>query len=547
MNLNNLPERDKFDPTLYKASHVTEAALSDPRSMKYEESNDLILAYQSFNESESALLTAGAALVHYVQNYSDIPFSDEDISKGVCVSGEIMVVAHMMGYDISTENGRNAAYKTMKAASKSIRAATITQANDKERSFKVYGPVDSVLYNPNHDGKIYFRFSPELSTALINNSKQFSVLNLILRNKAKNIGSHYAARLYEILNTYVWIMKQKNVERHDVYFDYVDLRCQLDLINSKNQQVANILASKEYADYKINDEVAYKRAMAIEELDEIIKKAIAEYKESDEYKNRDNVDKDEKKRIKDKLKHLNSNIICKYNDPRDFKKRVLEPTKDVFLSCYRQYGNLMEICFDYSIYKHRGKMIGVNFSIYTIKGYIAKMEESGHQISLSDISPSDFESLQLEDYKIEENRTRKETSIPEIKEKVHKVPKKEKWEDTADLFESYIKSIDMPSELSFSFKNIMDLAKRYDSDLLISKIPVLVDYHKNTSHVNNPTAFLTDAIKGDWSLPDRNAEPKNGKLSNSFNNFEAKQVYNMDEIEKMVLGQKYDSSKLFDK
>lgn len=384
----------------------------------------------------------------------------------------------------------------------------------------------------------------------LNNKSNFTLYSLILSNKVARIGKSSAVTLHEVLKTDYYKAEKSDTGKYNVYYDYIDFKCKLFLVNTNNDTVRSILENPRYAPAKIlrSDALAYERAEAIEHLDDATKKSIKEIRESDEYKRCMEYKKTQEYKkcmsiinkskestpeyeeayqkvrevisLEHKLQILNDSIICQYNDFRNFRRIILTPAQKAFITAIRDT-DLMDMMFEYKPYSYKGKVIGINFTIYTTEAYKRKEEEQGVQMSLFDYLGDDKESSMISPEIFDELGGAKKTPPdPMAKKKKKNVDINE----NIDRLEKYVDSLPEP-KIKFSAAELYSIAAQGTFEAIKEKY----DMMPKDGSVANPLGWMVSAIKNDYKTP----EATNKK--NKFNEFEQRADYNFDEIEKNLL------------
>lgn len=543
-------EIEVIPPSSIRSTRFTDESFEDANVMVYEKSNAFALSYYGMSRVEQSLLCAGLVSAYDV-NKRD-PYDQYAIEHGIQVYTPIRDVARLMGYNLNDRSF----YKTIKRAAGRLTNNGQIMIEDEDRTgFSVYNIITQVDYNYNKSGYVRYVFSPGASSQFLNNETNFTLYSLILRNKIENSGQNAAVRMYEILETDLFKVKsQKRPLRR--YYDYVDLRCKLYLINTNNETVKKIMSNKRYNPKEIetNNELAYERLMRIESLDTITRENIRNLKNSERYKKIVAYRKsDEFKEVKAKLKqlksgpeydslyqekilpveeleseiqNLNNLIVSQYPDWSDFKKRILVPAQKAFLEAYQET-DLMDMMFEYEPVYYKYKVIGVTFTIYTVDQYQQKEKEKGVQMSIFDYMSERKPEQSTNKIPMYEDGGANKTGIAPKPPK-----KKEKFEATLEKFEEYVKQLPDDKRIDFSAVDLLRLSKLADFDILKEKYNMMMEQ----GNAKNPVAWMTSAVKENW-MPSTNIN-KNKKEkpvgASVFNHF-MQRDYDFEELEKEIL------------
>ena len=533
-----------------RSTKFTSESFKDNSIMVYEKSNSFALAYYGISRSEQSLLCAGLVAAYNVNKLE--PYDEFAISHGIQVSVPIKHVARLMGYD--TDDPNKSFYKTIKAsAAKLTKNGSAMKENANRTSFSAYSLISQVDYNKDNDGRVKFIFSPGASEEFLDNKDNFTLYSLILTNKMDKYGKSNAVRLHEILRTDLFKAKTKPFRR---YYDIVDLKCKMYLIDTNNATVQKILENKRYSPKEIenNEELALERLKMMENLDSITReninklknseeyKKIVEYKKSDEYKKAKTKLKELKSgpeydklyqekimpviEMENRIQNLNEAIVSQYPDWFDFRKRVLAPAQKAFLETFRET-DLMDMMFEYEPVYYRSKVIGVTFTIYTVELYKKKELEQGVQMSLFDyLKARDNEQKKSIAVMYDETGgANKDGSKPK------KIKKLEKLEITVEAFDNYIKQSHEEKRIEFSAIEILKLSKLADSFTLIEKYNMMI----KQDNIKNPVAWMTTAVKENWKdSSDVKLSKKGSAAANQFNQF-MQTEYNFAELEKEIV------------
>lgn len=541
-------------PSSIRSTRFTDESFEDANVMVYEKSNSFSLSYYGMTRVEQNLLCAGLVSAYDVNKRE--PYDQYAIDQGIQVSVPIRDVARMMGYNLDDRSY----YKTIKRAADRLSNQKSIMIEDKfGTGFSVFNIIAQIDYNYNKTGHVKFSFSPGASKLFLNNDDNFTLYSLILRNKIENGGQNAAVRMYEMLETDLFKVKSQNKPLRR-YYDFVDLRCKLFLINTNNEMVQKILANKRYSTKELenNNELAYERLMRIEGLDSITRKNIQELKNSKRYKDTIEYKKSEEykaikaqlrklksgpeyealyqekilpvEQVETEMQNLNNSIVCQYSEWSDFKKRIIVPSQKAFLEAYHET-DLMNLMFEYSPVYYKHKVIGVIFTIYTVEQYQQKEKEKGVQMSIFDYMIDRNIEQSASRLSIYENNGANKTGI---KKKLPK--KKEKLNETMDRFEKYINTFPNETRVTFPAVDLLKLSKLADFSLLQEKYDLMI----KQGNAKNPIAWMTSALKEDWrEVKDNYSIPKaeslkNKNAANRFNQF-PQNNYDFEALEEELL------------
>lgn len=534
-----------------RSAKFTSESFTDRDVMVYEKNNAFALSYYGMSRIEQSLLCAGLVIA-YNENKKE-PFSKYAIEQGLQLSASIQDVAKIMGYEVG--EGNKSFYKTIKqAALRLSKNNTFLRENATQTGFSIYNLISQIDYNKDNDGCIKYVFSPGASENFLNNNDNFTPYSMILRNQVDTNGKNTAVRLLEVLKTDLYRAKKKPFQR---YYDYVDIRAKLDLIDVHNPVFIKILENKRYSLKNVLDdsELALERLKMVEDIDSITRENITRLKNSEEYKNiikyRKSAEfKALKTRLKElqgtpeyevlyrekmmpviemenKMQHLLHSIVVQYSDWSDFKKRVLIPAQKAFLQVYKD-ADLMDLMFEYKPVYYKSKVIGVIFTIYTVEDYKKKELENGVQISIFDyinekesVTSNSTATAALLETKTDSVNVISEQMKKEMKKKTtaKKIKKEENLETTVELFENYIKQYPSKERIELSALEIMKLSKLADFEVLRDKYSLMLQQ----TYVNSPIAWMTTAVKENYSSPVASSAVKKKKdgynSKDQFNQF----------------------------
>ena len=508
---------------LARTPHFTEADFENADLMKYEKANKLALGYYGMNRNSKKLMTAGLVLAWNVNKMEKI--SDEEKENGLWVSAPIPHVGKLMGYDVSSGEMKKSryVYQAINEAIDGALEAKVKIADEKTMSIDEFVIIDRIIYNPDETGRCYFHINGGTCKYVINNAGAFTVYSLILNNYLDKNGTSVAADLYEILKTQLF-KAEKNINGETtIYMDYIDLRARLALINVNDPRVDDMLRDKRFANYEKDDEVAYQRLLELERFDVDI----------------------------DKIHQGNKLKVSSYNKYKHFRERVLVPTQEAFMSCYRNYPDLMPFMFDFAPKKYRGKVIGVLFKIYTIEAFRKKLASEGEQMTLFEIPVLD--SGRDSRKEIEETYESAANTYKATNEEVEKIidsdqkrktdaarqtkstRKKEVRDPELEKKEPFMRTLNALNEYfsecgeDFDYQDMFSLAMAGTSDMVIEKHSLM---QKSNVRVTNKVGWLLKAMSEDWKEP--KAQKKKAENKGSFNAFKQND-YDFEELEKQLI------------
>lgn len=483
-----------------RSTRFTDESFTDYEVMKYEKSNEFALAYYNMSGNAQKLMVAGFTCVYNVNKI--IPFTEEEKMNGFWVAAPITHIAKLMGLNIDDKKNKSF-YRTVRNASCQVVRATVTKEDKKYQSFDTFSVINRILYNPLNDGRVYFHFAGGTSQYYLDNAGGFTVYSLILNNHAEKIGKNGVIRLIEVLKTNLYKAQRSPQGKVNVYYDYVDLRCKLSMIDTDDERVLRILNNKEYAMYENNEAVAYERVLAIEQLDKGLENVV------------------EGRTLKS----------TQYNEFKNFKRILLEPSQKTFLQCIKDCPELMDMMFEYTPRKYKDRVIGIFFTIYTVDAYKKKELEQGVQMSLFDILDSPSESSKISKDFLNVNVAEKVNG--DIEKRALEAQQRKKNKDnigvTLAKLEQYFKSKEtLKYELSIA--DLYTLAKKANDEVIIEKYELM----EQNDGVREPLKWLLAAIKHDYK-PEVETENSNKFVKkNGFNNFQ-QNSYDFDALEKDLL------------
>lgn len=488
-----------------KSTKFTDTSFTDYKVMRYEKANDFALAYYNMPGNAQKLMIAGLTCVYNVNKA--MPFTEEERANGFWCSAPIVHIGRLMGLNVEDKKNKSF-YRTIKNAATQVVKSTITREDKEMQSFDTFSVINRILYNPLNDGRVYFHFAGGTAQYYLNNVGDFTVYSLILNNHAEARGRNGVIRLIEVLKTNLYKAQRSSLGKVNVYYDYVDLRCKLSMINTDDERVMKIMNSKEYATYEYNETVAYNRILAIEQLDK-------------------------------GLEHVVDGRALKstqYNDFKNFKRILLDPSQRTFLQCIKDCPDLMDMMFEYTPRRYKDRVIGVFFTIYTVEAYKKKELEQGVQMSLFEIldTPSESNSMSSKDIKdIYETGDVERVNGDIAKKALGQVTKKKKSrgesiEETLAKMEQYFSGREKKYKLGVT--DYYTLAKKASADVIIEKYELM----EQNDGIREPLKWLLAAIKNDYKASDALAAKKNevpqNTYKNRFNHFPQNE-YDFDAIE----------------
>lgn len=542
---------DEYGQDLIRSTKFTDESFEDKNQMVYEKSNAFALSYYGISRNEQSLLLAGLVSVYNVNKAN--PYTESEIAAGIQCHVPIQHVAKMMGYDV-TDKKNKSFYRAVKtAAVRLTNSKSILKENEDKTGFSVFNIISQVDYNNNNDGRVTFKFSPGASELFLDNKRNFTLYSLILKNKMEKNGKNGAVRLHEVLRTDFYKAEKSEKGFYQVYYDFIDFKCKLFLINTNNPTVKTILNNPRYRLDQIinNDNLAYERALAIENLDTIVRENIKNIKESEEYKKITEYKKSKEFRearnrlkmlqqgtpeyediyrtkiypvieIEQRLQNQLNNIVCQYTEWTDFRKRILVPAQKAFLETIRDT-DLLDMMFEYKPYSYKGKVIGIHFTIYTIDAYKRKEREQGVQISIFDYLNERNPGIAASDIEVYDDIG----GADKVGGKPAKRKKKlEKIDVTLSKLETYIKSVPTDKRIELSATEMFSIAKVADFEIIKEKYDMMLTQR---NRIATPVAWLTAAIKGDF-------KENTQKVTNPFNQMMESQYSGKsnEELEKML-------------
>lgn len=485
-----------------RSTRFTDESFSDYEVMKYEKSNDFALAYYNMSPNAQKLMVAGLTCVYNVNKI--IPFTEEEKLNGFWVAAPITHIAKLMGLNVEDKKNKSF-YRTVRNASSQVVGATVTKEDKRYQSFDTFSVINRIMYNPLNDGRVYFHFAGGTSQYYLDNAGGFTVYSLILNNHAEKIGKNGVIRLIEVLKTNLYKAQRSPQGKVTVYYDYVDLRCKLSMIDTNDDRVIKILNNKNYTLYEHNEAVAYERVLAVEKLD----KGLENIEDGRALKS------------------------TQYNDYKNFKRILLDPSQKTFAQCIKDCPELMDMMFEYTPRKYRDRVIGIFFTIYTVEAYKQKELEQGVQLSLFDIIETPAEKIEsrIKISEIEETSVLEKVSGDIEKKALERATKKKNKEGigiTLAKLEQYFKS---RSELKYelSVTDYYTLAQKANADVIIEKYELMED----DNGVRDPLKWLLAAIKNDYK-PGHKNDNQSGSSKNMFNQFQQNK-YDFDALEEELL------------
>lgn len=505
-----------------RTPHFTEEDFANAELMKYEKANKLALGYYGMNRNSKKLMTAGLVLIWNVNKVEKLTATD--MENGVWVSAPISHVGKLMGYEVQPGEMKKSRYiyQAINDSIDGVFDAKVKIVDEKNMSIEEFVVIDRILYNPDDTGRCYFHINGGTCKYVINNEGNFTVYSLILNNYLDKNGTSVAADLYEILKTQLYKAETAPSGETKVYVDYIDLRAKLNLINVNDPRVDDMMRDKRFSRYDVDEEIAYQRILELERFD-------------------DNIDK---------IHQGNKLKVSSYNNFKHFRERVLVPTQEAFLSCYKNYPDLMPFMFEFEQKKYRGKVIGVLFTVYTIKAYRQKLNSEGVQLSLFDaLLPSEngldsrkeiadtyesvantYRATNEEVEKILDSNQKKKEDASRQKPAKKKGVRDEALEAREPFLETLgeIQKYFAVCGEDFDYQDMFKLAMLGTSDDIKKMHGLMM---QSSTKIRSKMAWLTDALKQKYEEPKpREAKPP----KNSFNNFKQNE-YDFDEIERKLI------------
>lgn len=492
---------------LARTPHFTDADFQNAELMKYEKANKLALGYYGMARNSKKLMTAGLVLAWNVNKIEMI--TDDEIENGLWVSAPIAHVGKLMGYEVEIGKMKKNryVYQAINEAIDGALEAKVKIVDEKTMSIDEFVIIDRIIYNPDDTGRCYFHINGGTCKYVINNAGDFTVYSLILNNYLDKNGTAVAADLYEVLKTQLFKAEKSPDGETKIYMDYVDLRARLNLINVNDPRVDDMLRDKKYANYDKDDEVAYQRILELEKFD-------------------DNIDKI----------HQGSKLkVSSYNNYKHFRERVLVPTQEAFMNCYRNYPDLMPFMFDFAPKKYRGKVIGILFRVYTIEAFKRKLAQEGQQLSIFELpfadggidsrkeiaetyesSANTYKATREEVEKIiDSDQKRKSDEARQSKSQ----KKKEGRDPALEAREPFLKTLSAISEYfeecdgDFDYQDLFSLAMAGTSKDVKEKHALMM---ASASRITNRVGWLLKALKEDWREPKgKEAKSKEAKGKDS--------------------------------
>ena len=493
-----------------KSTRFTSESFSNAELMVYEKSNDFALAYYNMPGNAQKLMIAGLTCVHNINKVN--PISQEELDRGFWCSAPIVHVAKLMGYDVE-EKANKSFYRAIKKAAEQVVKATVTMEDKEIQSFDTFSVINRILYNPQGDGRVYFHFTGGTSQYYLNNVANFTVYSLILNQHVAERGNVGAVRLAEVLKTNLYKAKKSPEGKVLVYYDYVDIRCMLSLVDMDDPRIDRILKNKSYAGYVNQEAVAYDRMREIEKIDEWLTKT-------------------------ENGRYMKSNRTSKFTNYWNFVQRVLDPTQKVFLQCIRDYPDLMDMMFEYEPRKYKDKVIGIYFTIYTVEAYKKKELEKGVQMSLFDIL-KEVENKSTDDLEVIEDASVLEVTQGDVENeaKTRKRTRKKKSDlavENMKRLEQYFAGLTNP-RYKLGMTELFILSQSASADVIIEKYEIM----EHTQGVREPLKWMVAAIQNNYQ-----ADPvvdKSTQKGRKFHNFQQNE-YDFEDLEsKLVANQASES------
>ena len=508
--------------TQARTPHFTEEDFSNASLMKYEKANKLALGYYGMNRNSKKLMTAGLVLAWNVNRMQTL--TEAEMQNGLWVSAPIAHVGKLMGYEVTPGEMKKAryVYQAICDSIDGVFEAKVKFVDEKNMSLEEFVVIDRILYNPDDTGRCYFHINGGTCRYVINNTGDFTVYSLILNNYLDKNGTPAAADLYEILKTQLFLAEKNQNGETKIYIDYIDLRAKLNLINVNDPRVDDMMHDKRFQRYTEDEETAYQRILELERFDENI----------------------------DKIHQGNKIKVSSYNNFKHFKERVLVPTQEAFQSCYRNYPDLMPFTFEFEPKKYRGKVIGVLFTVYTIKAYREKLAAEGVQMNLFDL-PSSIAGLDSR-REIAETYESAQNTYRETNEEVAKIidsdqkkridsgrqakgtKKKGTRDEALEAREPFLETLGELTKYfadcneDFDYQDMFRLAMLGTSEDVKRMHKMMLS---SSSKIRSKMAWLVNALKEKYEEP-KSQEPKPKK--GSFGAFKQNE-YDFEELEKKLL------------
>lgn len=544
----------------YKQTLIPKSTLEERNSMTYNLVDSLARQFPGMGKGEFRELVALTGTALYMQQ--NIVFTEKEINEGIKFALPINLLARLMGYNIVNEEGEKNTqyYKSIKKASGDLRGRTsVIELPD--GGFHAYGPVNDILYNPRRDGKVYVNFSPRYSRMIFNKMEPSTVQSLLMFNMMDDEGGFAASRMYQYLCSYYKELEKSPTGSFEFYVDFCDLRANMDMIRVGDERLQKILNDERYKNYKNDPAVARDRMYAIHHLDDVAKKNIAAYRETFEYQHKNELPKDEKQRVVETMHNLYEQIVVKYELYSNFKMRVLDVAQKSMRAMYYNNKDLIRFQFEFEPVPYKGEYIGVNFTLYTMDAYLAKISndkreiEKYRQLTLGEFDdeynnvdvgpkkPNTFTSV-TDEIKVAE----KVDVMPEDKPYVTKKSiAEEAAKQVAEQFRVYYDSLpEMEREIYLSVYDIYNVAKEGDFETMKANYELLIDNirsgklkktvinKKGEAVPNNLVAWFRSATRKNYAAnvvkeevsrvadtisANTSAPQEKKKSGNQFNNF----------------------------
>lgn len=474
-----------------------EQSFNNVKLMMYEKSNAFALAYYSMSGNAQKLLIAALTCVHNINH--EKPLTEKEKRDGFWIAVPIKHVAMLMGCDLKKNKNF---YRTVKESAENLVELHVTMESKdgNSQSFDVFTVIPRIMYNPNGDGNVYFNFAGGTSQYYLDNSGDFTKYSLMLSQKVGEKGDLAAVRLAEVLKTSLYKANLSKTGLVSVYYDYVDLRAMLSLVDVDDPAVKNIMKSNKYSDYIHNGRVAYERVKAIKELDGWLNES-------------------------ESLRSKKSHRVARFSTYGNFRKLVLLPAQKVFAQCIKEFPDLMDMMFEFEPRKYNGEVIGIYFTVYTVEGYMAKEASNGVQLSLFDILEENNDvSKTVERGMYEDISAVRITEAPEEK------TKKRETEDNLQKLANFYDSLDCP-KYPLTMTDLITLSQTAAAEIVIEKYKMM----SKKNGIKNPVKWLVAAIRDNYQDEDSSVYSSSSRKTKYKNhNFEQRE-YDFEDLEKKLI------------
>lgn len=532
----------------YKLPEISSNYLEDRQFWDFPLVNNIIREYPGMGKTEFKELIAFSFATIFCDKTQ--PITEEEKKKGVTIGLPIKTLAKLMGYstEVVDEQGNKKEakhfYREIKNATERLRKTTSLIENSDKTGFLVYGPVDRAEYNLNKSGMVYATLSPDYIKRLLNQYSPSTIQSLLMFNMMDEEGGFASSRVYQLLSTYYTQAESSREGKFSIALDYVDLRCQLNMINTNDEGVRDILKNDMYMDYSKNVDVAYRRLQAINSLDDVRKANIKNFKESYEYLHKDELDKEKKQKVMATLKELKDNLAVTYENYNNFDKRVLTPAKAGMFNLYkRDNRDLIKFQFDYEPIRYHGVVVRILFTIYTMDAYIQKVaneelkKNENRQISFQF---DEDKNLRIDPESLVAGEVKKIDKMPEASPYSKK---KQLEEATFDAFNAYYNSLPEDDKVGLSLYDLLNIAKEGNIEVIKANYELLLDNLRKGSQIGvngNYVGWLISAVRKNYagnvhkrSYPQKDSS-KGRRTANSFNGFQQND-YDFEELEKKLI------------